>query len=381
MDWMPRTALTMKEITELTQYIKGEYTKPSNLSSLQWHRFQRKAKDFLVHNNTLYYKNSKQNMKLLEVIGNDDSAKLERIAQTTHTENDHMKVENLYQKLRCHYTGFRRQTIRAINLDCPTCKPLPAPQKVIPIHYVECQTPRIYLQIGCIDMHQYVEENDKHAWILVVFDVCSKFLIAEPMIRKTGKAVAKKLNHIFALTTRPWIIQYDNSEGVVNDEVIDLMERLRIEYRPSQSHLRNMSQVKQAAQNLTQSLFKHAPRDNPTRWIDVLDSALDDHNRRWHRAINNVPVDVCYGWSITGPRPLLPKECQAAYDQEVNWMLRCELERDSLVGPELDWSCPIECLDPATARPKTTPVEQQIDAKQRQKHSSMMGQHSTNSLG
>ncbi|KAI5184337.1 hypothetical protein NEHOM01_0082 [Nematocida homosporus] len=371
---MLNSALTIEAIAQLTQYIQGNHTKPSDMSDLQWTRLQEKAGNFLVHNNRLYYAGSEEHDNLLEAIGNDDSAKLESIAKPVHIENGHMGPERLYQKLRCNYLGFTRKAIREVVSNCSTCT------ANNPMQHVECNYPMMHLQIDCIDMRHLAHSNDGYGWILIVLDVCSKFIMAEPMIRKTGKTVAKKLSHLFAITTRPWIVQCDNGEEFVNDDVIALMKRLGIDYRHSQSHLRIMGQVKRAIQSLVRGLFGSATCKDPERWIDDLDIALDFHNRDHHRAINQVPVDVCYGWPASSRRPIIFEDCQEVYEQEVTRMFQCEPENVTAINPIPKCTPSVEDPKIMLIPVKITPVDQRIDANHRRKYLKAMDRNRNNRI-
>ncbi|KAI5184746.1 hypothetical protein NEHOM01_0348 [Nematocida homosporus] len=373
---MPKLILTMDEIVQITQYLKDKNTRPSGVSAREWCQFQKKADDFLVLNNKLYYNNVEKKIRgsqLLEAVGDDDTARLEKLFQAAHTVEGHVGPEKVYLKLLRHYMGFSQETIRALSEHCSLCKEYTPPSQNSPMKHTDCRYPLMHLQIDCIDMRQYAEANNGYGWILSILDTCSKRLMAIPMKQKTGKTVAEKLDFYFTAAAVPWIVQSDNGEEFVNDDVMALMRELNIEHRHDGSrHLESLGQVVRANQSLTRSLFKNAPRDNPNRWIDVLSKALRVQNHHWNRATNQVPIEVCYGWPVTDGRPILSDECQKVFDQEVERMYRCELEGDSLVDPVLEWNKPVEHPTIKIVPLERTPVEERIDVNYREKYLSGM---------
>ncbi|KAI5185292.1 hypothetical protein NEHOM01_0750 [Nematocida homosporus] len=367
----PTLTLNMDEIAEITKYLRGSYSPPPGLSELQWHRFQKKADLFLLRENKLYYDNLEKDATgahLLEVIGDDDIERLEKIFIAGHGKDGHLASEKLYQTLRNHYMGFSRQTIRDIASNCSICKKDP------PMQHATCKYPLKHMQVDCIDMRYCMESNDGYGWILIILDICSKHLMAMEMKHKTGKAIIEILDRYFSMIPPPWIIQSGNDPEFVNDEVASFMKRLDIEHRYGRSDLRTLGQVERANQTLSRSLFKNAPHDKPTRWIDNLGDIVRAYNRRWHRAINKAPLDVVYGYPASEPRPILPEEHQKVYDQEVERMYRCELEGDSLVDPVLEWNKPVEHPTIKIVPFVATPVEERVNAKHQQRYLHTMSQ-------
>ncbi|KAI5185060.1 hypothetical protein NEHOM01_0565, partial [Nematocida homosporus] len=150
---MLKLRLTMKEIAHLIQYLKGNHNKPSDISALQWSQLQEKACTFLTHNSKLYYVGCEEDTKPLEVIGCDDSARLESIFQIVHSKDGHVGPGMLYQKLQCNYVGFSRKAVQEIADECPIC----TTDKQMPP--ADCKYSMKHLLIEFIDMRQYADVN------------------------------------------------------------------------------------------------------------------------------------------------------------------------------------------------------------------------------
>ncbi|KAI5187333.1 hypothetical protein NEHOM01_2100 [Nematocida homosporus] len=313
---MLKLNLTMKDIEQLIQYKQGDSSRPVGLSKLQWQRLQRNAERFLLYNNKLYYVAcSTEGKNLLEVIGNDDSVRLKSLVQAQHIKEKHASTKNVYRFLRKQYMGFTRQTILRIATDCSRCNKPPPPKQTIPLLDIEDVPPRMHLLIDFIDMRYCAEANDGYGWILTTIDVYSKYLVAMKMKRKTGKAVVKQLQQQFAVFGCPWIVKSNNDPGFVNVGVIAFMKEFDIEYRhDSPRPPQSQGKVECVNQSIIQGLFKDRSSDNPDRWIDQLNDVVRSYNEQWHQAINNTPIDVCYGWPMTNGRPLQDEECQMVYD-------------------------------------------------------------------
>ncbi|KAI5188115.1 hypothetical protein NEHOM01_2531, partial [Nematocida homosporus] len=373
---MFKITLTMEDIEQLTQYLQGDRNRPAGLSKLRWCRIQRIAGRFTIHGRKLHYI-SEQRKKGLKVIGNDDTVRLKNLIQAIHIKGMHASTKKIYKSMRKQYMGFTRQTILGIGFSCSLCQKSAPPKRSTPVQNIISKHPMEHLQIDCIDMCYCAEANDGYGWILTIIDTYSKYLVAMKMRRKTGESVVQCLEFYFMMLGCPRIVQSDNGSEFVNVEVKGLMKRLGIEYRHGRPrHPQSQGQVERANQTLTRSLFKNTPRDNPTRWIDVLNAVIIAYNKDWHRAINKAPIDVLYGYPASEPYPVLDDECQKAYDQEVDRIFRCEIEGDSPDNPVFEWNKPVEHPNIVFVPVKRVPVEERINPSYQKKYLTTMNRAS-----
>jgi len=311
-----KVILRLEEKNKIIQYLCNNGSILIDMSIKERKSFLRKAKNMLFFENKLYYKVSEDDYRL--VVAEDENETLSRILDDLHLP-DHTGMKAMYEKSKTLYIGFKREKINSFVSQCLVCnrhRPLRRTSPIIPII---SDHPWQLVQMDCIDLRNYSEDNDGYGWILNIIDCHSKFLFPFPLKNKTALAVKNALSSLVYREGSPAIIQTDNGREFNNEILINYLNERNIRYKRGRPrHPQNQGQVERSNQTLVSKLAKCLSNQIRKRWVDVIDEIAYKYNTTWHRAINKTPFEAFRNrLGINRPQPIY-QESFADEDQNSN---------------------------------------------------------------
>ena len=126
------------------------------------------------------------------------------------------------------------------------------------------------LQADLVEMQPYSKFNRGYRYILVVINVFSKYVWAEPVKTKSGKDVATAMKTILlTLKTNPQNLQTDRGTEFFNQHFQKLMERFKINHYSTFSNLK-ASVVERVNRTLKTRMWKMFSLQGNYRWLNIL---------------------------------------------------------------------------------------------------------------
>ena len=148
------------------------------------------------------------------------------------------------------------------------------------------------LQADLVEMQPYSKFNRGYRYILVVINVFSKYVWAEPVKTKSGKDVATAMKTILlTLKTNPQNLQTDRGTEFFNQHFQKLMERFKINHYSTFSNLK-ASVVERVNRTLKTRMWKMFSLQGNYRWLNILQDIVKDYNNTKHSTIAMKPNQV-----------------------------------------------------------------------------------------
>src|SRR5438552_7540269 len=140
-------------------------------------------------------------------------------------------------------------------------------------------------------MIPYAAVNDEYKYMLTVIDLFNRFAWAKPIKDKTGKAVKRAFQEIFALGRKCQRLQTDEGREFDNRHVQRLLTRENIKFFTVKSQFK-AAVCKRFNRTLKSKMWRYFTRRGSYRWIDVLPELMTAYNASKHRSIGMAPRDV-----------------------------------------------------------------------------------------
>ena len=228
-----------------------------------------------------------------EVIANDEHELISTIISRYHGPMGHYCRNTVWANIRQRYVGFSRQHVEDFIAWCEACQRNAAFATRPGMQNVRATMCWEHVQMDCVDLRTYADENDGYKWILVVIDIYSKYMHAYSLMDKSAASVVTAMRALFMDELAPAILQSDNGREFKNAA----MRELCAEYNVALVHGRArypqaQGQVERANQTLCRSLAKMVHGTGGHRWIDVLPAAVRGYNWHQHRATRKFPIHV-----------------------------------------------------------------------------------------
>jgi len=77
----------------------------------------------------------------------------------------------------------------------------------------------------------FVTSKDKNVYLLILVDVCTRFVLLDALKNKSSIKVASALNRRFSTIGFPNVLQSDNGTEFVNQIVRVMMEQMNVDHR------------------------------------------------------------------------------------------------------------------------------------------------------
>lgn len=149
------------------------------------------------------------------------------------------------------------------------------------------------VQMDLVDLQSLARDNDSHRFILTAIDVFSRKAYAEPLKAKSAQymvpAITRILDQIFP---RVNLVQTDRGLEFLNKDVQQLFRDRNIKHYWSFNDEIKASVVERWNRTLKSKMHKYFTHNNTHRWIDVLQSLVENYNNTCHRTIKMAPNQV-----------------------------------------------------------------------------------------
>lgn len=148
------------------------------------------------------------------------------------------------------------------------------------------------LQADLVEMIPYAKTNRGFRYILIVINVFSKFVWAQPVKRKTGKNVADAMRIILSqMKTPPKNVQTDLGKEFYNKDFKELVEKYLINHYSTYSNVK-ASVVERVNRTLKNIMWKQFSLRGSYRWWDILQKVVAQYNNTNHTTTGMKPKDV-----------------------------------------------------------------------------------------
>lgn len=148
------------------------------------------------------------------------------------------------------------------------------------------------LQADLVEMIPYAKQNRNMKYILTVINIFSKVAYARALKNKSATEVTKAMDSVLSSIGHPMEhLHVDNGLEFYNAPMKRMLERRKI-------HMYSTFTTKKAAiverfnRTLKNRMWKEFSFRGSYKWIDILDSLVDDYNFTKHRTIKMRPADV-----------------------------------------------------------------------------------------
>lgn len=157
------------------------------------------------------------------------------------------------------------------------------------------------LQGDLVEMIPYAAKNGQMKYILTVINIFSKKAYARALKNKTAQEVTHAMNSILNSLGHPIEhLHVDNGKEFYNATMKKMLKKRKI-HMYSTYTTKKASIVERFNRTLKNRMWKEFSYRGSYKWVDILQSLVDDYNNTKHRTIQMKPDDV----SISNERMLL----------------------------------------------------------------------------
>lgn len=146
------------------------------------------------------------------------------------------------------------------------------------------------LQADIVDMSKLSGPNYGNKYILMVMDSFTRYAFATALKTKSGLAVAKALQKIFANKEHvPKLLFVDRGGEFYNSHVKSLLKKHGIKIYSTSQKRTKAFQVERLNRTIKEKLYKHMTANNTRRYVDNLQNIIDNYNNTKHNSIKISP--------------------------------------------------------------------------------------------
>lgn len=148
------------------------------------------------------------------------------------------------------------------------------------------------LQADLVEMIPYAKENRNMKYILTVINIFSKKAYVRALKNKTGVEVTRAMESILNSLGHPIEhLHVDNGKEFYNASMKKMLEKRKVHMYSTYS-TKKAAIVERFNRTLKNRMWKEFSYRGSYKWIDILDSLVDDYNNTKHRTIKMKPDDV-----------------------------------------------------------------------------------------
>lgn len=145
-------------------------------------------------------------------------------------------------------------------------------------------------QADLVEMIPYARQNGGYKYILVVIDVFSKFVWANPVKTKSAKDITNVMKKILSSKT-PRNLQTDMGKEFYNKDFSALMKKLNINHYSTFSSTK-ASVVERVNRTLKSLMWKEFSMQGSYKWLKILPEIVYKYNNTIHSTIKMKPSNV-----------------------------------------------------------------------------------------
>ena len=256
-------------------------------------RFRQRWDPFRVVNNSLYLDHR-------QVICKEDVNNVLR----THWDDNSQRIlgtARFYARIVEQYVGITREDVHTFlnNQETKQLHDTVHHQKVV--RPILPKAPKQIWQADLTDMNKYYVQNGQKKYLLTVIDCFSKYAYVFALANKNEQTIADKFNELFQ-RDKPATLQTDNGGEFKNAVVGNVCTHHNVRqvfsapYRPQ-----SQGMIERFNQTIKRLIFAYMTENSTTRYIDVLQSLVDNYNSAVHGTTKAKP-DAIHG----GHLPIRP---------------------------------------------------------------------------
>lgn len=145
------------------------------------------------------------------------------------------------------------------------------------------------------DVSNLAEHNGGIHFLLIVIDVFSRYLWVVPIKQKTGQAIITAFTEVFAGGRKPTSIRTDRGKEFTNRWVTSFMKRRDVNLFTTKNEVK-ANYAERVIRTLKVMMYRYFTHKQTYKYIDVLDSLVNNYNHRPHTSLENLsPSDVHEG--------------------------------------------------------------------------------------
>jgi transposase InsO family protein len=282
---MNRFTFEKEEVEKAIKFIQNGQLPDYEGSRL--YRFKQKYQDCKVVDGNLF-KEDKEIITSDKI--NDVLTKLYYDAATTVNGRD-----RLYQKVSEKYIGISRRKVQEFLRNQESYQLHLKPIKVKLVNPIVSYKLYNIFQADLIELSEFKHWNNGYEYILVVIDVYSKFLWAEPLKNKGAVTVSKAFEKIIESRSCK-TLQTDRGSEFINDTFKKLLEDYDITHVPSAPYNpKSQAVAERANQTLKRLIYSHMTQFSTKRWVDVLPTLVNNYNNTYHNSTKHKPIELING--------------------------------------------------------------------------------------
>lgn len=150
--------------------------------------------------------------------------------------------------------------------------------------------PYKFLAMDLIDLTRYAKDNNGNKWILVVIDLFSKKLYAEPMKNKMGETTLKAFKKIFSkLKVKPSYVTSDAGNEFRYKELQKFLAKHDVIWYTTWQHSPIIEKVISSLMSRLIRVFNHYNKNN---YVKHLQNVVNGYNNTRHSATGFKPNEV-----------------------------------------------------------------------------------------
>ena len=144
-----------------------------------------------------------------------------------------------------------------------------------------------------VDMQKLSRYNKGHKYLMTVIDIFSKYAWVEPLHDKSGPKVAAAWKKVLkrASPRQPHRLQTDKGTEFYNASVQALFKARGIHHFSTSGDAK-ASVVERFNRTLKERLYRYFTAANTYKYLDIVQTLVDEYNVSYHRSIGMTPRDV-----------------------------------------------------------------------------------------
>lgn len=152
----------------------------------------------------------------------------------------------------------------------------------------------VTLQADLVEMIPYAKQNNGSKYILTVINIFSKKGYARSLKNKTGKEVTKAMESILNYLGHPIKnLHVDNGKEFYNSTMKTMLKKRNINMYSTFS-TKKAAIVERFNRTLKNKMWKKFSFNGSHKWVNILQSLIDEYNQSVHRTIKMKPNDVTH---------------------------------------------------------------------------------------
>jgi len=211
-------------------------------------------------------------------------------------------------------------------------------------------------QADLADLKSLAKWNQGFAYVLVVIDVFSKYVWAEPVKSKDAKTVLAAFKKVLARDSRtPQSFMTDKGREFDNEQMRKFCKSKNINYYTSQNPDTKAAVAERVIRTLKTRLYRYFHHKKSWNYTSVLQAIVNSYNDSKHKSIGTAPNSVSQDNEGEVRRKLYPKSKQKATVLKFNVGDKVRIAKEKQVfgkGYNQQWS---DEIFEVTARRRTDP--------------------------